>query len=519
VAIEHNSQTRQLEVLVQVAQLISTLDLDEVLQQTLKLTTEVVGASKGSFFLLDGEGRTLQRFIAARDLDPQARPAVSQHILEGGLAGWVLTNRQAVMIDDTATDNRWVILDDKLRVRSALCVPFIIEGNVRGVMTLEHSEPNHFTADDLRLAKAVANQAEAALRNAQLFDRVTTQQHQMSAVMNSLDEVLLGVDDKWNLTLVNPAAESLLGVSAAQTIGKPLNRVSENPLFARIVDMITAANLSQGTKTYEVRDVDARRDYVVNVATLQADTVDVGGYAIALYDVTSLKDLTRLKVHMLKMASHDLKGPLGLLLGYVDLLHQDVLAGTLPEVSYIESIYKAITRMETLITTLLDAHRSEQENFVAAPVEFHDLVDGILEDMLPLTLQRNQQVVRKFQQDLRPVKGDAVQLREAVSNLISNASKYTPSGGTITIAVYAEDDRFYCSVKDTGYGIPHDQQSKIFQPYFRAKQDVTSNIEGTGVGLSLVKEVIERHGGQAWFTSEEGRGSTFGFWLPLLDPT
>src|SRR5713226_6343356 len=150
------TSTRQLEVLVQVAQLIATLDLDEVLLQTLKLTTESVGASKGSVFLLDEQGGTLQRFIAARDMDPHKKSVVSHQVLDRGLAGWVIEHKQAVIVDDTAVDPRWLMLDDSLRVRSALCVPFLVKEQVRGVMTLEHPEPHHFTLEDLRLAKAVA---------------------------------------------------------------------------------------------------------------------------------------------------------------------------------------------------------------------------------------------------------------------------------------------------------------------------------------------------------------------------
>src|SRR5260221_10453052 len=179
---------------------------------------------------------------------------------------------------------------------------------------------------------------------------------------------------------------------------------------------------------------------------------------------------------MLKMASHDLKGPLGLLLGYVDLLHQDVISGVMPEVTYLESIYKAITRMETLIATLLDAHRSDQETFTASPIDPIALIDSILEDLMPLIAQHSQQLVKKFQSNLDPIKGDAVQLREAMSNLVGNAIKYTPDGGTLTVSVYAEDERFYFSVKDTGYGVPQDQQQHIFQPYFRADQQAIKNI-------------------------------------------
>src|SRR5579871_1790756 len=141
-------ETRQLEVLVHVTQLIATLDLDEVLLHTMARMTEVVGASEASFFLINERENTVQRFIAARDMDPQKKNTVSRNVLEHGLAGWVLSHGDAVIVSDTMADSRWLMLDDRERVRSALCVPFFIDGQVRGVMTLEHPEPDHFTSED-----------------------------------------------------------------------------------------------------------------------------------------------------------------------------------------------------------------------------------------------------------------------------------------------------------------------------------------------------------------------------------
>jgi PAS domain S-box-containing protein len=511
-----NIQTRQLEVLFQVAQLITTLDLDEVLNETLNLTTGVVGATKGSFFLLDSDGK-LQRFISARNIaDTTKKQAVSHWVLEGGLAGWVLANGEGAIVNDTTQDERWITLDDLQRVRSALCVPFFVGGEARGVMTLEHPEPNHFKPEDLMLAKAVANQAGAALRNAQLFDRVEAQQQQLSAVMNSISEGLLAVDSMWHIKLVNPAAEAMLGVSADEAVGQRLDEVTTNPLFAQLVETIKEATLITQMYTFELRDDQTRKDYVVNVAPLQQESDGKAGYAIALYDVSSLKDLNRLKTHMIKMASHDLKGPLGLLVGYLDLMLTDMQAGMMPDRLYIDNIYKAITRMETLIASLLDAHRDE-DSLQSKPIDPYELIQDIVEDMTPVAAQHNLTLVKNIRSNLHPIKGDFVQLREAVNNFVTNAFKYTPDGGTITINMYTEEDRFYFSVQDTGYGIPEDQQAYIFKPNFRASQPETAHIEGTGVGLSLVKEVVERHGGQVWFNSRKGEGSTFGFWVPMLD--
>jgi two-component system phosphate regulon sensor histidine kinase PhoR len=112
------------------------------------------------------------------------------------------------------------------------------------------------------------------------------------------------------------------------------------------------------------------------------------------------------------------------------------------------------------------------------------------------------------------VEGDKTQLYEAITNLISNAIKYTPSEGTITVSLSCEDEKISFRVQDTGYGIPADRQERLFEPFYRARVEGTESTEGTGLGLHLVKNVVERHGGTMMFKSEFQKGSLFGFTLP-----
>src|SRR5262249_16997829 len=149
---------------------------EAVLRNILRLTTEAVGATNGSFFLFDEHEKRLTHFIASRELTAEERAKASFSVLEKGLAGWVLGNRQSVLIEDTVSDPRWLMLEDRFRVRSAMCVPFFIDGSMRGVMTLEHTQPNQFDSTALRIAEATATQAGTSLRNAELFERVQTQQ-------------------------------------------------------------------------------------------------------------------------------------------------------------------------------------------------------------------------------------------------------------------------------------------------------------------------------------------------------
>ena len=277
------------------------------------------------------------------------------------------------------------------------------------------------------------------------------------------------------------------------------------------------ARASAGTHSFEIHDEHTHRDYVAGISTLALDEGQISGAVVTLHDVTSLKDLNRLKTHMLQMASHDLKNPLGVLLGYLDMMREDIESGIVPDVTYIDGMLRSVERMDNLIQTLLSQDRIEQTNVDKyQKLDPYALLNSVMSDMSDSANNKQHQIDTQAAENIPPISGDAVELREAMGNLLSNAIKYTPNGGKITIRMSAEDERFFFSVMDTGMGIPLDQQPAIFNKYFRAKQPGTAKIEGTGLGLSLVKEVIERHGGNVWFQSEENVGSVFGFWLPLL---
>jgi two-component system, OmpR family, phosphate regulon sensor histidine kinase PhoR len=482
---------------------------------TLKLTTDVVGAAKGSLLLLDAQGRTLQRWITARDMDERTQMLVARRVLEGGLAGWVVAHKQAALILDTLTDARWVKLegDDLLRVRSAICVPFFVDGAVRGVMTLEHPEPQAFAPETVWLAEAIAQQASAALRNAQLFEQAQMQQRQLQGVLASISDALIVLDDEWRVLMMNPAAETLF-----DTRFNPENpRLPAAPVLDTFWEMFLSTNNGQAQWAFDLRDEIGRRDFIVNIAVLH-QYMPYGSYVhyvVAFNDVTSLKDLARLRTHMIQMASHDLKNPLGVLMSYLGMLEAESASGRMPSKMILDSMQRVVGRMQSLIANLLNVQRAEMplQPELFDPV---DMVRSIIARSEANIAARGHTLITKIPAQMQSIKADRTLIAEAMHNLVENAIKYTPNGGKITVETYIVDSRFYFTVIDTGIGIPEDQQPLIFQKYFRARPAAASEIEGTGVGLNLVKEVIEQHGGSVSFTSKEGVGSTFSFWLPIL---
>ncbi len=506
--------SEEVVVLAQTAELLNSLDLDEVLTRTLALLTRTVNAERGSFFVFSADGRAAERFIITRDLPPARSRTVVEQVLQDGLAGWVYRHKQGALVGDTRHDNRWVTLPDNPdAARSVLCVPFIRDGHIHGIMTLEHRQPDQFTPADVRLATTVANQAAVSLRNAQLFAQVETQERQISAVLQSTLQPILTISPAGVIRLANQAAGQMIGLPLDSIIGQPLAELSANPLLPEV-----AAQIAAGHARMELRDEDAGRDYLVQVSSWREGDAHELGRVIVFNDITALKDVSRLKTQMLELTSHDLNNPLSIVNGYAELMLNEMDPAH-PHYEYVADIARVAQRMQVLISQLLDLERIEAASRGGGvPFDPLPLIEEVRSDLEPAVALKRQTLITDLPPGPGPrLVGYATQVREAFKNLVENASKYTPEGGRITVraAVDTAHRRFEFVVEDNGYGIPEALQPHLFERFYRARQPGAERITGTGLGLSLVKAVVERHGGEVWFHSAAGQGSTFGLWLPI----
>lgn len=234
-----------------------------------------------------------------------------------------------------------------------------------------------------------------------------------------------------------------------------------------------------------------------------------------LYDKISY--LERLKTDMIRIAAHDLRNPIHLVNTYADLLQQD-LGDILDQQhrEFLRSIVRAGGQMLRITNNILSPERIEQNAAAMQLVDLRKLVEESYFAHGDQARQNHLSYEVALPEDPMPVNGDPTQLSEAMANLIVNAIKYTPQGGRILVSLNRNSSRAVVNVEDTGYGIPSEQQEKLFQPFFRADMNETKHIDGTGLGLHLVKNIVERHFGKVHFKSIHKEGSTFGFELPLV---
>ncbi|MDX1994799.1 MAG: ATP-binding protein [bacterium] len=243
--------------------------------------------------------------------------------------------------------------------------------------------------------------------------------------------------------------------------------------------------------------------------------------------LTQLRDLYKqvstleqMKTDMIRIASHDLRNPLFVITGHLEMLRWDIKRGPL-EVARVgehaDHMEKSAKTMQKIIHDILSLERIENSVNEDTSVVFDlcKLVEQVFADQQPHAHLLNRKLQLNLPDDELMVRGDPPQMREAVGNLVSNAIKYTRDGGQIHVRIWTEGSKVQFEVVDNGIGIPEDQQGRLFQAFYRAQTPETVRVEGTGLGLHLVKNIIERHGGSMRFKSEYGVGSTFGFTLRL----
>ncbi|MCB9436632.1 MAG: CHASE2 domain-containing protein [Anaerolineales bacterium] len=224
------------------------------------------------------------------------------------------------------------------------------------------------------------------------------------------------------------------------------------------------------------------------------------------------EQLSNLKTRLIRMASHDLKNPLGVIIGYIEMLED--MVGETPR-RFLEQVRKSSDEMLMIVNDILNLERAQRGSINHETFSLGALLRDLTVGFRQRAGAHQQTLLADIPSDTLTILGDERMMRQALNNLIDNALKYTPEGGTITVSAVAKSDQIEIRIQDTGYGMPAEALQNLFQEFYRIRTEATAHIRGTGLGLSLVKAVIESHDGRVSVQSTEGVGSTFTVVLPL----
>lgn len=577
--LETEKWAQRLEGLNEVSQLLtSTLDLDTVLHLTVRRAADLINAKAASLLLVDEATGDLVFRVAfgVEGLEGTRLPAGT------GIAGWVVREGRPVRVADVRQDPRWYPEMDRRHAfvtHSLLCVPLVTHGRVIGVLeVLNRRDGEPFDEEDERLLSALAAHAASAIENARLFaltDQALAARVEELAMMQQIDRELnatLDYQQTMEVTLdwamrrtgadvgVIAALEEEDGQQGLRLLvsrGYPEEIVQQYQQALWPLDRGIVGRVARTGQPELVTDVRQDPDYVAAVEGMVAQitvpirredrtvgiivletarpdrfTQEALDFVIRLADhaaiaienarlFAAVDAANRAKTEFVSFVSHELKQPMTAIKGYTDLLVKG-LAGDLTEMqrSFLEVIRSNVNRMDTMVQELLDISRIESGRLrlEIGRVSVREAVEEAVR-MLRQEIEAKQQHLEvAIAEPIPPVAADRARLVQILTNLLSNAYKYTPEGGHIRVTAEPADGCVRFSVADTGIGIAPEDQERLFTKFFRSQDPAVRSVPGTGLGLAITKSLVELQGGRIWVQSQPGVGSTFTFTMPVYGP-
>lgn len=529
-------------------ELTATLDLDEIINKALQMASNNLGVGRGSIMLRELQtGKLICRAVLHERGEVHTTEMPISFGSGEGLAGWVMQHKEAVRLDDVRLDARWIAEAGRAEdVRSFAAAPLMTGDTTLGVLLLSSPETNYFSDSQIRLLATIANEVAIAINNAQLYSYITEMATRLAdlleqqkeensksrAILQSLTEGVIVLDTDQRIQLINMAAEEILNMPVQDVLEQHINTLAVHGKTdreckrSRLLYNTLESGLQKVREGQTIHNMAIEfpqsQTVAVNMAPVVGFDERIYGSVAVLRDITREIEADRAKREFISKVSHELRTPLTSVKGYVDLL----LLGSMgslnqDQVMFLNVIKTNANRLMDLINDILDISRIESGKIKLSydQVSLCDIISDVIQSLRLESDAKHLSVAVDIPNDLPTFSADPRRLTQVVFNLFSNAVKYTYEGGRIAVRAFLNPAHMIqVEVEDTGVGMSPEQLEKLFRPFYRADNPLRDQAGGTGLGLSIAKSLIDQHGGEMWVGSEIGRGSTFSFILPLVQP-
>src|SRR3989344_2758719 len=530
---ESQKQQELLLALEKVSHVLTVkVELQKILEDMAAIVAKVLGAKWVNFWELTDDKKAVH--ISATSGMKQSYIDQSRtHPIRVGTAwiGRAVKTGKIWGTSDILTDTHlmkdlgqsWKDAVKKQNYRALLCVPTISRRGIVGGMCVYYPDPHEFSDFEMRLMTVAANQAATAITNAQIFDELIAEKNKTVAMLNSLSDGLVVYDLQGVITAFNPKAEELLWVSRNAVVGKNIHALP--PKGKQQLKNLRELSLLQ-MQEFESREFILKEPQEISLLVTHLPVRDAQDRKIGtmrvLHDITKEKETEQMKSSFISIASHQLRTPLSGIKWALSLLQEELpesLLGKHREL--LAKTYQANDRLIKLVNDLLDTSRIEEGRFgyTFEKVNLADLVAETLEELSPLLKEKLKvELFWKYPKSSLPfLSADAKKLKMALYNMFENAVKYSVKGA-ITISLRASFSSLNLQISDHGIGIPKDQQKFLFTKFFRARNAILLQTEGSGLGLWIANQIIKKHNRKVELVeSAENEGTTFLLRFPI-DP-
>lgn len=402
--------------------------------------------------------------------------------------------------------------DLKTKERVSIPVKAFIYKNILGLISVSEAE---------KIFKGLEEETEGRIKDLKetektVLDTLKTikkEKEKNISIIENLRDGLFCINHKREIYILNPEAEKIMEVKREEVIGKHIFSLNKFDNFKKIVPF-----LNQTYKKEEKKEVRIKNKIFEFSFIPMKKGGKLPGVLVLFHDITREKAVEKSKSDFITLAAHQLRTPSSAIKwSLTALLDEDMGKISEPQRELLEKTHKAADRMIYLVNNLLNVDRVEERKHFdkTSLVDIEKITLEIVKEREKEIEEKKLKVNVEKKEKIPEVMADVERIKLVITNLLDNAIRYTPEKGEIWITIKSNKEDLLFSITDTGLGIPKNQKAKIFTKFFRADNVIKIDTEGSGIGLYMAKNIIETHNGKIWFRSEEGKGTTFFFTLPV----
>lgn len=523
-------RVRQRDFLLEISRAITAqLDLSEVLRRVLNASVIMLAGQVGLIALRAPDGLFYIRAASAADsgaIPPEIIPKLNQYLHEIAMSGE--TGMDADLFNEKV---RQMMLEIDRKLRQSIALPLIFADEPLGLMFVFRTYRSSATTNDQQILQSFADQAAIAVHNAQLYENIDHERKRLAAILEHSADGVMILDTHLNILRFNRALERMTGWLSAEAIGLHQDDVlvwehlEQGDLKTAIDEGWPYTNTTDdGYETDEnslyVEGDLLRRDGVkLSVAITYAPMFTTEGklenIIANVRDITNFRKAQEMQNTFVSVVSHELKTPVAIIKGYTATLRRsDATWEPMIVQEALEVIEDEADRLTALIENLLTASKLQAQREITL-----DVGEVWLNKLAARSVERFSKQTRKHQLNLNfpegfpVIHGDQTRLLQVIDNLIGNALKYSPEGGVVEVGGRFDKERVTLYVQDSGIGLQPEERARVFDRFYRVDSKLSSNTQGTGLGLYLSKAIIDAHDGVIDVESTPGKGSTFYFKL------
>lgn len=503
----------QISVLKEIQDRISySLDIEEIVDIIIGSLKHLFSYSTASSLILRNDKVIFKTYVEER-----VSPRFIQSVKDGIIDSFAAITGQS--FSEVTEEMTGAPLDETniSPLASFFHIPLIVNNKVVGIINVSSVKPNLYKEEEMTILYQIVSQASNAVTK--LKEVLETEKGKLTAMISGLADGVFMVDNKKDLMIINEAAKAFLNIDKQNcTFFDILSSLKGQYDIVSKIDEALASGNSITEKEVEIGDK-SLQVFITPVIKENETGKTVIGASILLHDFTIEKKLSNIKEDFTHMVVHEIRAPLTAIKASSELiLEGGAEIDKAQEKQMLEIIRQQSKVLLEQIGSILDAAKIEAKSF-SVNKELGD-IKQVIEDAVtaqtPVAAKKKIMLIRHLDEHLPKLEFDHIRISQTINNLISNSLKFTQEGGTITISANIDHNSIKVSVSDNGIGIPQDEINDLFSKYYQIRKTPRELAKkGTGLGLYIVKGIIESHEGKVWAESEEGKGTTISFTLPI----